>query len=327
MKNIFVTGINGLLGINLVPLLIENGFSVTGLIRNPNACEGILHPELKLLKGNLDDDYSGFLKETDVFIHIAAETRQSLKKYDDYRKVNVESTKKLIDACVECGVKKFILISTANTSGFGSVHSPGNETLEMKYPFTKSLYAKSKKEAEDDVLFLQDKIDVIVINPAFMIGACDYKPSSGKIILMGLHKKLVFHPPGGKNFVDVRDVCTAIIKSITYGKSGEKYLMVNENLSFRDFFLKLNRITDNSALLVEIPKWVLVMAGFLGDMVRFIGFESSISSANMNILCTENFYSNDKSRKELKVTYHQIDSAINEAVSFFNQQKTQLLNQ
>ena len=39
-----------------------------------------------------------------------------------------------------------------------------------------------------------------------MIGAFDTKPSSGRIILFGLKIRLVVCPPGGKNFVHVKDV-------------------------------------------------------------------------------------------------------------------------
>ena len=58
-----------------------------------------------------------------------------------------------------------------------------------------------------------------------MLGAYDTKPSSGKIILMGLNKKLLFHPPGGKNFVHVRDVAKGLISCLEKGKNGERFVL------------------------------------------------------------------------------------------------------
>jgi dihydroflavonol-4-reductase len=74
MKNIFITGISGLLGTNLVNLLLEQNYRVTGLIRNPNSFTGTRNENLTLLKGNLFDDYSTIFSDTDIVIHIAADT-------------------------------------------------------------------------------------------------------------------------------------------------------------------------------------------------------------------------------------------------------------
>ena len=36
---------------------------------------------------------------------------------------------------------------------------------------------------------------------------------------MGLHKKLILYPPGGKNFVYAKDVAQSIINAITHAKT------------------------------------------------------------------------------------------------------------
>src|SRR5690554_7967565 len=87
-----------------------------------------------------------------------------------------------------------------------------------------------------------------------MIGAYDSKPSSGKIILMGLKKRIVFYPPGGKNFVPVKDVVNAIINAFHKGTSGEKYLIAGTDLSYKTFFKELRNITTQKQILIPIPK-------------------------------------------------------------------------
>src|SRR5690606_11621269 len=146
MKNVFITGITGLLGANLAEDLLKEGYFVKALVRK-NFNE-FSHPNLQLIQGNLFDEYSKELSETDVFIHIAAETSQHLTKYTDYYKTNVEATQHLFKTCEKAGVKKFIFVSSANTMGYGSIPNLGNETRAMKAPFTNSMYAKSKWEAE-----------------------------------------------------------------------------------------------------------------------------------------------------------------------------------
>jgi hypothetical protein len=57
--------------------------------------------------------------------------------------------------------------------------------------------------------------------------------------------------------------------------------------------------------------------GWLGDILLLMKVRTELSTLNMKILCLDNFYSNEKSKKELKLRYRTIDDAIAEAISFF----------
>lgn len=92
MKNIFITGISGLLGTNLVNLLLEQNYRVTGLIRNPDSFTGTRNENLTLLKGGLFDDYSTIFSDIDIVIHIAAET---ISKIYFSMKIIIKPTTKL----------------------------------------------------------------------------------------------------------------------------------------------------------------------------------------------------------------------------------------
>lgn len=316
---VFLTGINGLLGTNLAIDLLEDGHSVTGLIRDQSKYKGPYHQNLELIQGNLSDELAPLLFDIDVVIHAAAETNQYLINYADYRTINCEATQRLLDAAIRSGVKRFVFVSTTNTLGYGSLNDLGNEQKKMKFPVSASFYAQSKQEAESYLLQYLDKTEIIIVNPGFMIGAYDSKPSSGRIILMGLNKKIIFYPCGGRSFVHVRDVAQGIINSIKKGKNGERYLLVNENLSYLEFFKKLNAYTSQRPVMVEIPKPVLMALGYGGDLLRMFGIKTSISSVNMRILCLNNFYSNQKSIKELGVKYQPVETAIKDAVTYFQQ--------
>ncbi|WP_435522934.1 hypothetical protein [Chryseobacterium indoltheticum] len=115
----------------------------------------------------------------------------------------------------------------------------------------------------------------------------------------------------------VKDVSNAIIKSIYLGKSGERYLICNENLSYSIFFKRLNLITNQKPLMIKIPKQILIPIGYFGDLLRILNIKTSISSINMKILCINNYFSNEKSINELKVNYQSIDHSISEAVNYF----------
>ncbi|OFY43490.1 MAG: dihydroflavonol 4-reductase [Bacteroidetes bacterium GWF2_40_14] len=328
MEKIFVTGVNGLLGTNLVNTLLERGFYVIGLVRNRAKYHGSVSKNLELVEGGLTDDsietLVPILMDCDYIVHVAAETSQSMLRYSDYRKINYEATVHLFEAAVMCNIKRFIFVSTANTLGYGSCNrvndfqgNSGSELAGIRAPFDKSFYAQSKREAEIYLLENKHRTDVIIVNPTFMLGAYDSKPGSGKIITMFWKKPVIFYPPGGKNFVHVADVADSIIKSFSQGINGEKYLLANENLSYREFFEKLNTQTKRNSLMIKIPAFVLLFLGFIGDIIRIFNIKTSISSVNMKILCIYNFYSNKKSVADLHVTYQPIDMAISDAIKYF----------
>ena len=70
MKRAFLTGISGLLGTNLAIDLLQNGFLVTGLIRDKSRYKGISHGNLTIVEGSLDIDLTDSLKHVDIFIHV-----------------------------------------------------------------------------------------------------------------------------------------------------------------------------------------------------------------------------------------------------------------
>ena len=321
MKTVFVTGISGLLGTNLAIDLLDNGNKVLGLVRDKKRYKGIYHPNLELIEGSLQDDLEPWLDVAEVVVHVAAETRQNLTSYSDYLKINFVATQHLYDSATRSAVKKFVFVSTANTMGYGSLEDPGHEGREVRFPFSDSFYARSKIEAENYVLRKASEMETIIVNPTFMLGPYDTKPSSGKIILMGWKKPFIFCPPGGKNFVHVKDVSLGILKALESGRHGERYLLAHENLSYRQFYKKLNSVADQNARLIAIPKQALMLLGHFGDLLRKLGIRSSLSSTNTRILCVNNYYSNQKSREKLGLNYSSTEQSIRDAIDYFNQEE------
>ncbi|EKD30717.1 MAG: Dihydroflavonol-4-reductase [uncultured bacterium] len=317
MKKVFVTGANGLLGTNLINELLFKGYRVKGLLRDKTKYQGPAHENLELTEGNLADNLAPVLMDCDCIVHVAAVTSQSLLKYSDYIETNYDATVHLFNLAVQCNIKKFIFVSSVNTIGHGSRINPGTEKDEIRVPFDSSFYAMSKLQAENYLLQNNQKTEVIIVNPSFMLGGYDSKPSSGKIILMFWKKRVLFYPPGGKNFVHVVDVADGIISSIERGVNGEKYILANENLNYRDFFEKLNSQTKRNPIMIRIPGFVLIPFGYFGDVLRFFRVKTNLSSVNTKILCVNNFYSNRKSVSELNINYHTTDKAIKDAINYF----------
>ncbi|MFD2201754.1 NAD-dependent epimerase/dehydratase family protein [Shivajiella indica] len=321
IKKVFVTGSNGLLGSNLIEELLNLDYHVKGLVRNPATYVGFRHPHLELVKGSLFDDLRNSLKDCSFVIHVAAETSPDLLNYSDYQETNVKGTLNLLHAAIDQKLEKFIFVSTANTIGYADDFNKGEEHQPMKSPYDQSFYALSKLEAEEKILQYSDRIDIIIANPTFMLGSYDTKPSSGRIILMGLNNKIIFYPPGGKNFVNAKDAALGLVRCMELGRNSEKYILAGENLTYKEFFEKLSTMVGRKPIFIKIPKAVLVLFGLFGEILRNFRIKTSLSKANMLIVCINNFYSNDKSKKYLKIRYYPIEKGITEAIDFFKKNK------
>ena len=321
-KTVFVTGASGLLAINVIEDLLQNNYNVIGLLRNKSKFPLENHQNLKIIIGDITkpETYLDSIEKSQIVIHVAAITDQNITDYNIYKKVNIDASKTLLEKSIENNIETFINVSSANAFGYGSLANLGDETKPIKAPFDKSLYAQSKLEAQNEVLKLgntQTKTKVLVVNPTFMIGKYDTKPSSGRIILSAYKKKIIFYPAGGKSFINVKDAAQTIVNAINLGKHGESYLLSGENLSYKEFYKKVTKALHQKSSFVKIPKTLLIGVGYLGNFARIFGAKTDISSTNLKTLCISNFYTNNKAKKELNHIQNPIEEGIEDAINWF----------
>ena len=319
---VLVTGANGLLGHHVVMQLLDSGHDVNIIVRSrrniyfyiskTTVTEGeFTHYETLRLAA----------KDCEAVIHMAAVTATDLLHYEDYKKINVDGSAVIIRVADQFKINHIVFVSTANTIGYGTKEHLADESAGIEFPFSKSFYAQSKIEAEKLYVEASKKADrhVVIVNPTFMIGSHDTKPSSGKLMLMGYKKRIMFAPNGGKNFVAVSDVATAICNALTLGKNGSRYLLSGMNISFKEFYEIQSRVGGYSQKVIVLPDFLLEIAGKLGDLVRLFGVKTELCSMNLNQLTIREYYNNKKALDELKMPQKKLEKAISEALNWFKQ--------
>ena len=325
-KKVLVTGANSLLGTNTILALLGKGYKVRGMLRTRSSFKAPHHPDLELFEGSFTnpEDIEYAVKSCNLFVHTAAITDQDLLNFSDYENVNIHAVRLLTDVCRKSDVEKMIFVGSANACGHGSPQEPGTEFTPPVWPFTGSYYAQSKIKAQEIILDAARKksnTEYVVINPGFMLGPWDSKPSSGRIITMYLNQKIIFSPPGGKSFVHVQDVAHAMTQALGKAKNGQVYLLTGNNLSYKAFFEKLNALTGRKKPVIIIPQWLLLSAGKLGDLLRLMKIRTSVSGVNTRILCEQVWYSNQKAAKELGVKFTPIDKTLQDTLLWFEKQE------
>lgn len=312
--NILLLGASGLLGHNVAQKLLSQNHSVTVLVRDPSKFK-ISHPRILPRKGNIlsKEDLLEAMKGCDAVINCAGTTNMSLLHLEDYRPVNSHLCSLITDAMEALGIKTLVHVSTANTIGFGKEGMPASEKEMIEFPFSESFYAKTKLEGE---LLLKEFAEkhqdghLVIVNPGFMIGAFDTKPSSGALLLAAYRKPIMVVPKGGKSFIHVQDAAEAIVNALQMGRNGERYLLTNENLSLKEFYALQARVMGYRQWMIQIPNWLLTTAGWLGDGLRALGIPTQLCTRNVRQLMVMEYYNNSLARRELKMAASPIESAV-----------------
>jgi len=318
---VLVTGANGFLAANVVRELLSRNNLVRGMMRKNADMRSLEGLSFEHFYGNITNvaDVDKAVEGCEVVIHVAADTSQRYDTAEPLRKVNVEATRLFVEASKKHNVRRFIFISTGNTIDFGTRDNPGHEGNPLGKLFEKSGYALSKLEAEKMIIdeVKNNRFNAVILNPTFMIGPYDAKPSSGRIFTMMYPNRIVFIPKGGKNFTPVKDAAVAICNAIELGTAGERYLIAGQNLTYPEFLKIVKK--GKKYLQITIPGWLLITVGAFGSLLRKLGIPFELSLNNARILCADDFYTPAKAIRELNIPQTPIPVAVDEAIGWFKE--------
>ncbi|HEX6223347.1 MAG TPA: NAD-dependent epimerase/dehydratase family protein [Chryseolinea sp.] len=323
---VLVTGANGLLGANLSRALVQRGDKVKAFVRpeaNMKSLEGV---KCEVHRGSIlsAGDISLALKDCDAVIHAASTTSVVPNDFSFYEKTNVDSTKIIVQAVLGQGSKRLVHVSTANAFDPGPKENPGTESSPFTLDKFNSGYINSKRMAQEYVIKQVESrnLDAVVVNPTFIIGPYDAKPSSGKIIFFGLRYGMRWCPPGGKNFVHVQDVVEGIECALKVGRKGECYLLGAENLTYQEFFTLLNRIIGRAKKPYVLPRKIVHAAGAVAEAWnKLTGQKKPFNKANAQLLSLDNYYSSKKAEVEFNLKRRPIVTAVEDALEWFKTEK------
>jgi len=321
-SRVLVTGANGLLGSNIVAELINRGYPAVAMVRKNSNRLALADLHCEIFEGDVTrfSDLEQAISRCNYVIHCAASTNQRFKQLKKHEAINIYSTAFLIELSKKQGIKRFIYVSTANCFTNGNLQHPGNEEGGFMPWLKSSGYAYSKYLAQQLVLneAKQSDFPAIVVAPTFMIGSRDSKPSSGKLLLYGLKKQILFYPPGGKSFVDVTFVADAIVNALDKGNQGESYLLSGINLSYRSFFKLVQKVHHRPQLLLPVPKAILVaLATFFDFIGTVFPVSLPLNRVNQRLLCLDNYFSSEKAQAELGFKPTELTTAITRATEWF----------
>jgi len=311
-KKVLVTGANGFLGNNIVRNLLKNNYSVYALVRLNSNASILKNLDCKIVRSSLGNEIEmdELFANCNFVIHCASKTDQNETNFNEYIKANITSTKKIIFLCKKHKTERLIFISSANCFTNGSKENPGNENSGFMEFLKNSNYAYSKFLAQKLVLkeVRGNNLKAIILAPTFLLGAYDTKPSSGALTNYILTNKILFYPKGGKSFVDVNAITSAVVNALYKGRMGESYLLSGVNMSYKEYFRRVAELSNQKKVIIPIPE---VLVNLFSLLLIFLPFKKTLLlKANLTSFFQESYFDNSKAKIELNMPDTIIDDSI-----------------
>ena len=174
MSHILVTGANGFVGRALSRVLIDNGFTVTGLVRHAGTCASGVQEWVDDSK-----DFAGLANawpnplKPDCVVHLAARVHVLRDGAVDpdaaFRATNVEGALRVAEAACQRGVRRLVFVSSIKAV---AETDAGRPLREDDPSLPQDAYGRSKLEAEQALVRYGNEtgLDVVIVRPPLVYG-------------------------------------------------------------------------------------------------------------------------------------------------------------
>lgn len=298
---ILLTGATGFLGGHIVDLLLTQGHPLRLLVRRTNHPalarwqDQITQGRIQLVEGGLHD--LGSLHEafegTTHVIHSAASIAMQASQRREMYQTNVEGTANIVNFALEYGVQRLVHISSI--AAFGKSERAHTLTEADTYQPDKSnyAYAETKYQAELEVQrAVEEGLDAVICNPGVIIGPGDWTGLGSPQILRKVNQGLSFYTTGVNGYVGVWDVARAAVLLLHGSEApGTRYILVADNLSFKQCFEQAAVALGVKAPSRPAPEWLLPFAGSVsGAVSRLVGANPLFTRDTARTLTGKHYY-------------------------------------
>ena len=319
----FVTGGTGFVGANLVRLLLQQGYEVRALVRVDSCLDNLQSLDVEIVRGDLNDrNLSQQMSGCQVLFHVAAQYSLWQTDKEILYRSNVLGTRNILSCARQAGIERIVYTSSVAAIGVGKDGIAVDETYQSPVEKLVGDYKKSKYYAElEAVKAVRQGQDIVIVNPSTPIGALDLKPTpTGEIIVRFLRRQMPFYVDTGLNLIDVKDVAWGHILALEKGRTGDRYILGHQNLTFKHLLAKLSTITDIAAPRHTIPYWIPYTVAWLEEKIwAKLGKKPTIALDGVKMSQQKMFYDSTKAVTELGLPQSDIDRALTDAVQWFTE--------
>lgn len=302
--------------------LARRGIEVRCLVREGSTLRRLEGVDATLRPGDLLDPASleRAAAGCRALFHCAADYRLWAPAPDDILRTNVEGTRNVLRAAEAAGVARVVHTSSVGALAGGTREAPADESGEVDATALVGPYKRSKYLAEREAAaFAERGLDVVIVNPSTPVGEGDVKPTpTGKVIVDFLRGRMPAYVDTGLNIIDVRDVAEGHVLAALHGRTGERYILGNRNMSLRELLEALASIAGRGAPRVRLPHWIPLVAAHAAEAwAGLAGGEPAVSLAAVRMARQPMYFDAGKAVRELGLPQSPIEPALERAVAWF----------
>lgn len=265
-RRYLVTGAAGFLGTNICMQLLEKGERVRALVLPNDPSAAFVPKEAEICRGDLcsPEDVDRFFTVPEgtesVVIHCASIVTMDPDYSQKVMDVNVGGTRNIVNACLahrEC--KKLVYVSSTGAIPELPKGTPISEVDSFAPADPEKVvgcYSQSKAEATQLVLDAVRKqgLNACVVHPSGILGPND--PAVGVVtgtLLKIIRGEMPIGLAGSFNLCDVRDLAAGCIAAVDRGRTGECYILGNQEITMKQLCKILHKETGCKRVRLFLP--------------------------------------------------------------------------
>jgi dihydroflavonol-4-reductase len=322
---LLVTGATGFLGRHLVDRLrLTSDTTVRVLARGPTPWDG--DGSVQVVRGDLLDPgaVAGALADVAGVFHLAGRVSRDPGRAAELYDLHVRGTRHLCDVALAGGRPRVVLCSSSGTIAAGRTPEPRTEEAPYAnevvghWPYYLSKIFQEKL----GLSYVPRGLPVVVLNPSLLLGPGDARLSSTGDVQAFLDGYIRTVPGGGLNFVDVRDAAAAFVRAMEVGVPGRRYLIGGHNMTMREFFTVLARVSGGRAPTLAVSEgWSRQGAALGRALARAVGRRFPLDDATVEMAYRFWFLDNGRARAELAFTPRPAEETLRDTVAFLRESR------
>ena len=231
-ETVLVTGATGLAGANICKLLVERGDRVRALARAGADTDPLAALGVEVVTGDITDadDVRRAAAGSDAAIHCAALLGGASQNLDDFRAVNVDGTRNVLDAAERVGMRRVVAVSTGTF--FDTSGGLEREDAPVSREPSSDPYTVTKMAAfEDAMARAAAGQDVVSTHPGAIFGPSPVasnalgRTSFNRVLVSALRQRLDQYLKFPVSWVFADDIARGCILALDRGVSGERYML------------------------------------------------------------------------------------------------------
>lgn len=319
-RTLLVTGATGFLGRHLVDRLrLAPGVAVRVLARGATPWDA--GGGVEVVRGDLlgPGVAARAVAGTAGIFHLAGVVSRDPTRAGELYDLHVRGTRLLCDAALAAGRPRVVLCSSSGTIAASrqpvlhTEDAPYANDVAGEFPYYLSKIYQEKLAFS----YGARGLPVVVLSPSLLLGPGDERLSSTADVKMFLDGYVRTIAAGGLNFVDARDAAAAFARAMQTGAPGRRYLIGGYNMTMREFFTLLARVTGARAPSLAVSERRSRQGAALGRaLYRAAGRRFPLDDATVAMAYRFWFLDNARARAELAFAARPAEETLRDTVTF-----------